>query len=247
MTQRRPRGDKISRVKAIVPLLVFAAVSANGSTIIESSTCTIPGTSVTTTNGCSVGTAPPAAAGVAFSTTVGVGEFSGIIAVDANVVAPDEAGSASASLSFLDELYTSGPVRPGLMAITFGGGYADNGEYDGSGSAQIGPWCGFSIGSVAPSGDCGLPGDGFIPVELGTQFALQATMGGYARSTQAGGGGSVGVSLNFSIEFFEADGVTSVPLLEATPEPSALLLCSVGLGLLPLIRALRSPCRERNN
>lgn len=223
------RGIRIS-------LMVFGAVAASGGVLTESSTCSSTGAiSVPAAAGCSAGSLPNLAV-VTLSASVGIGTFNGSVFV--NALSQGNAGSlAQGSISYVEELYTSGPIRPGYMSF-FGGGSGiedDDGFSGGSGGAGI-PWAGFSVSHAGCQGDCGSM---LIPVELGVEFTLQ--VGISAQSSAAAvsggvGGATLGVTLG---PVFEADGVTPVSLLEA-PETSGGFLCFAGLGLIWTIRRLRN-------
>lgn len=91
-------------------------------------------------------------------------------------------------------------------------------------SAQIGQ---YSLSSCTSPGGC------ILPFELGEPFALSMTLRTEMISSfDSYGGGSAGVSFDFSL--LESDGVTQVGFYDppAVPEPGALLLVGIGLTVI---------------
>ena len=221
-----------------ISLIFLGAVAASGGVLTEVGDCSNGGVSVVVPMSCSVGV-PPATSNVGFTTTIGIGTFNGLVGVSAEDNPSLPGDFASGMLSYMDDLFTAGPMRPGFMAVAVndltGLNSADGfGEADVSASAQFGSACEFSVNDFGSSGNC----TGLMPVELGTAFTFQV---GLSADSSAAVGLSSGASvqLTASIEMFEADGFTSVALLDS-PEPAGGLLCCVGLGLLGAIRKVMS-------
>jgi hypothetical protein len=220
-----------------ISLIVLGAVAARGDVLTESSTCTIFGTSVTTPGSCSQN-ASGYSASVQLMAAPGSLGFSGSVMVSVLEIPPNAGGSsAQGSLSYSAELYTPGPMRPGFLFPSANGSGGGDFFGSGSGSAFIGPWCLFATSTAGIQGNC--LGPVLIPVELGTEFVFSVMMGASASSSPINGSDNGFVVLDVGFEFVEADGVTPVAALDS-PEPSAGLLCCVGLGLIGAIRKVRA-------
>lgn len=137
-------------------------------------------------------------------------------------------GDASASAAISASLDTAGPLRAGYVSITcplLGCTVTDGGAAGGSFA--------FSVGSVA-GGSCGITNCASVPLqpfELGeaVQFSATAIAAATSGGLAIGSGEGDGTAQDtYSLEFFEANGVTPVGVSE-TPEPSSLALAAVGL------------------
>jgi hypothetical protein len=93
------------------------------------------------------------------------------------------------------------------------------GVADGFFSIDFGPY----VISCTPG--CG--GGPLLPIRLGTAYTFFEVENADATSAESHGGATVAGSL--TAQFFEADGVTPVNVVEATPEPHAGALVAVGL------------------
>lgn len=136
------------------------------------------------------------------------------------------AGGAFASFAFTDTYNTAGPVRQGTLrgwfqpSVNRYGGIATVGS---SYPGQLGPILG--------------PGAGALSITLGQPFTVSAYA--TARSSSDDGTQSfIGVDSQFSLSFFEADGVTPVALTEV-PEPSDYALISSVIFALAVADHLR--------
>lgn len=157
--------------------------------------------------------------------------------------------SASATATISLELTTTGPVRPGYVAVINKG--LSGGQYDGTGSLGI------NIGNYqvascsifdAQTGLCGgLPKDltlaeagGYtpMPITLGESLSFGETQTVGAEGDPVDGEGSAEFSSVIALEFFDSDGKTPVAVTESTvPEPiSAAMFALGGLLLLGLNR-----------
>jgi len=137
-------------------------------------------------------------------------------------------GDASASASIAELLETAGPLRAGYVAITCP--YLQCTVTDGG--AASGSFA-FSIGSIS-GGNCGATNCTNPPlesIELGEtlQFTATALAGATSGGLAVGSGEGDGVAnATYTVEFFEANGVTPVAVSE-TPEPGSLALMGGGL------------------
>jgi hypothetical protein len=138
------------------------------------------------------------------------------------------AGDASATASITAFLETAGPLRAGYVSITcpyLACAVTDGGAAGGSFA--------FSIGSIA-GGSCGPTNCANPPlesIELGE--TLQFTAAAIASATSGGlatgsGEGDGVANASYTVEFFEANGVTPVALSE-TPEPGSAAVMGGGL------------------
>lgn len=223
-------------------LCLNCAPRAYGSTLTESSTCSIDitGGSVTTQGGntsCSLGS--PNAAGYVAGTigfSASYDSLSGQIMGEA-IGAPTDNSSSSAgfigsityigSLNYTDELTTSGSVRSGYLdySVSLLGSPPYSGNI--TGSVVVGNYVGFSS-----AGYPGAASSAVVPVTLGIPFALTLNESLEALAAPIDGvvGGTMRASLTYS--FVEADGTTPVAVSEyfapvdppASPEPSTIML-----------------------
>jgi hypothetical protein len=142
----------------------------------------------------------------------------------ANTVA---VGNSSADASITAFLETLGPLRAGYISVTCP--YLQCSVSDGG--AASGSFT-FSVGSVS-GGNCGATSclsPPLEPIELGQSFEFNATAlaGAYSGGLAAGSGeGDGAAQATYTVEFFEANGVTPVAVSE-TPEPGSLALLAAG-------------------
>jgi hypothetical protein len=136
--------------------------------------------------------------------------------------------SASAVIDNVFILSTAGPTRPGFLS--FGESVAESwGEdaginWGGSGSYSI-DW--FSETCLPTEYSCVFPSVFPFPVTLGDDLTFSLTQGNFSSSFGSWGLGEGQISTGLSLEFFEADGTTAVPITSAvatTPEPSTFAL-----------------------
>jgi hypothetical protein len=150
---------------------------------------------------------------------------------------PNIASSAAANATVTYQLFTQGPVRPGI--ITYTGSYSNWQVGSGNNPAQISA----SVGSL--SGSCtgiqpfctgpllGTPTPHSVAFTLGNSFGFQLSESftAYGDPFVEGPGFASGTAfLNFQL--FEADGRTPVAIY-AAPEPGTLgllLICLGGFG-----------------
>jgi hypothetical protein len=137
-------------------------------------------------------------------------------------------GDASANASITALLETAGPLRAGYVSITCP--YLQCTVT--AGGAASGSFA-FSIGSVSGE-NCGATNCVNPPlesIELGEtlEFTATALAGATSGGLAAGSGEGDGVAnATYTVEFFEANGVTPVAISE-TPEPDSLALLGGGL------------------
>jgi hypothetical protein len=149
-------------------------------------------------------------------------------------------GDASATASIAALLETAGPSRAGYVSITCP--YLQCAVTDGG---AAGGSFAFSIGSIA-GGNCGPTNCANPPlesIELGEalQFTATAIASATSGGLAAGSGEGDGVAIaSYTVEFFEANGVTPVAVSE-TPEPCSAALMGGGLMWLGWLGRRRLP------
>jgi hypothetical protein len=148
---------------------------------------------------------------------------------------------AFTSIELTLDLYTPGPMRDGVAAITM---YADSDGGSGGGAretASVGPYGLYYLNNPnAPNCPLGISCElaNFFQFELGVPFTIDL----YVLSEGPLGGG--GADAFASIQLFErpqpGDGATGAPVqIYLVPEPSAVALAATGLSALVLLAALR--------
>lgn len=138
----------------------------------------------------------------------------------------------------LSELVTTaGGLRNGWLTVTGNSDWI--GTNDNPASTFV---CRTGVSGVFQGGGCG----GRVQIPLGT--TLTATMDILLTDvvTPAYGGGTENLDASYAFTFFEADGVTAVPisLADPVPEPSTWALLLLGFGLLKAKSVLH---RERSS
>jgi len=159
--------------------------------------------------------------------------------------------NASATASITDWLDTGGPLRAGIVEITQELLNGDNSGGENSDGVNV------SLDSVrgeCTDSMCLEPVSAIQAVELGEPFELSglANATGSACTGMCAGAADSSVSSSFTMEFFEADGVTPVNVFETiapevpvvTAEPGSWALLVVGLaGILGWGLLRRLVCR----
>ena len=156
---------------------------------------------------------------------------------------------SQANASVHINMYTEGPVRPGVLQIvlTEQSWVASTDGFTGVVWYQIGPWSGECRGWT---GMCwGVPGENAppIPFELGTAFSFDAavSLADYASNLTGFASGRADVLMQF--RFFEADGVTPVIAYDPPSVPevnSGYLVGLAGVGFLAVATRFRSRATE---
>jgi hypothetical protein len=233
---------RLSGVVAGMFLLVACfTVSISAATIGTSVSCGLSeqgqsATSVSDSSSCEIGNLSlggpgdgyaNASASVAYA--VAGNRFDSTVSASADTVPPGlflGSASATADASLSVELYTTGPVRQGVLEVLTGGNFAGVTGGDGTGSTEY---------SLSPTGiAAGCTGalcfnDPLLqPILLGTTFQFNEDMqfaeaGNYISGAASGFGTS-----ELTFLFFEAGGVTPVLVSEA-PEPCSCPLLAIGV------------------
>jgi MYXO-CTERM domain-containing protein len=228
---------------------VVCATAALGD-VIQSATCTAGATTVSGTASCfAESPAPGVSAEASSGFVVGASaSASARMRLPPFPEEPTDYGSATASVSWSEELYTLGPVREGYVSLGLGGSEA--GGYGGGGAAggAVGP---YSI--VCETEDpCSI--GGYFLFELGVPFSLS----GFADATAGGVEGDGGAGIFESFQLYEAltdcgsppcgpDLSMPVSVL-TTPEPSTAPTVLLGaLGMLGLASWRRRLLIARKN
>jgi PEP-CTERM motif len=151
---------------------------------------------------------------------------------------------ASAQLSF--QAATAGPVRPGLVDLTYSFGYGCEGNADIQAEARIGDVFVEYLDPGCPG--FGRTAAGTYPFTLGQPFDIQLSTLAQSWGNFHSGGDSGG-SFEAFIYLRELDGTPVDLLLDsqppaAVPEPSTLWLLATAMALLSLRRAIGRRVRK---
>jgi hypothetical protein len=156
---------------------------------------------------------------------------------------------ANASVSFETILNTSGPIRNGVMRYVWNAnGWSSGPQIPATISSDYFTFhCTFELGAprfctdpagAVPYATMVIDRTGDVVVPLGIAFPVAVYANAFAGGGPEAPGSSQG-SISLAVEFFEADGVTPVPL-QTVPEPSTWI---AGVGLAGLLAWRRSRIR----
>jgi len=136
--------------------------------------------------------------------------------------------SGLAYISFWDEFYVDGPVRPGLLEISAGGlvnsGSANTWSFSTGSSQIISGGCGSNV--------CSSLNNFWIPVTLGGNTFSFTASSQSSISADYGGPDDIHSVADISVDltFFEADGITPVIVFDVAPEPNSCVLLALGVS-----------------
>lgn len=230
--------------------LLFTGDACIAASVTATSTCTVPpgGTTVVTANGCSAtqvdqfnitNSASASAVGsyAIFGNSLSFSSATTATAVGDYPSPLGEASSANGTVAIAGDLATLGPLRTGILEITYAfdilqGAGADRASVSYS-VAGFGISCNGGNFSVrCPPVGFGYPITFTTTIELGEILPFSADVEADAHDYLALGQGQAGGTATF--QFFEADGTTPVDVYEV-PEPPSSFLYGIGIfGLLAL-------------
>ncbi len=231
-------------------LTVFCGMESMSGAVTTSTTCGVGGTqSVSNPTNCSINpanSAPSAAASITINQLTFVpsaGSFTSFtVDVSGSATAipfynpgtgPNIGSSASSTANVSYQFSTPGPVRQGVITLSYSVNNLQSGPGNDSGQiavqvGSLGDSCG-GIGGIC-NGFLDTPGPRSFSFTLGNTFGFDLTEAFKAVGDPSSEGtGFAKGGLTFNLQLFEADGKTPVAI-SAAPEPGTLGLLLAPLG-----------------